>query len=91
MILKLEFSRFLHSKFASLPAQAIPARLAGLRPPRGATKFSREGGKELLSIAGVMKYELSAQLRGISKNLVIVFFFFINLKAYFLIPPPLLT
>ena len=65
------FFRFLDRKFAELPCQAIPACLFGLMPPAPEPKYSLDAGKLFLKLCDSMaEHGLTAQVRGVSKDLV---------------------
>jgi hypothetical protein len=68
-MISLVFLRFLHRKFSKLPAQAIEARLAGLRPPNGGQQYPKEASRHFLNIVNNSE-SLSTRVCGIRKDLV---------------------
>jgi hypothetical protein len=63
-------NRFLLEKFSQLPAQALPAKLAGIRPLDGEVKFPKAASGKLLELIGATAAKYSAKIVGESMTLV---------------------
>merc|ERR1719187_635243 len=61
---KKDTLRYLHKKFGQLPAQAIKARLAGIKPVDGLRRWDREVSYRLLELVKPCQTGLVARVRG---------------------------